>query len=95
MSAPATFHTQQYISLLKPPAGVPVPPDNYYNYVKIAEPMVVGDTLNGQYRIVGMNPSFFGYDDHGNPLPPDDVMDYRPGEKLHDGRGARLRLQQI
>lgn len=85
--SPGNIPYSEYISLLKPPAGVPVLPDNYYKYVKIAEPMVVGDTLNGLYRIVGMNPSFFGYDDHGNPLPPDDVMDYRPGEKLHMAEG--------
>ncbi len=64
-----------------------MPPDNYYKYVKIAVPTVVGDTLNGQYRIVGTLPKLFGYDDRGNPLPPDEVMDYRPDQKLEIAEG--------
>jgi putative ABC transport system permease protein len=85
--SPGNIPYWQYTRLLKPPAGMPVPPDNYYKYVKIAEPVVVGDTLNGIYRIVGMNPSFFGFDNHGKPLAPDDVMDYRPGDQLHIAQG--------
>ncbi|MGD0389670.1 MAG: ABC transporter permease [Tepidisphaeraceae bacterium] len=85
--SPGNIPYDQYTRLQKPPAGIPVPPDNYYKYVKIAEPTVVGDTLNGQYRIVGVQTSFFGFDAHGNPLPPDDVMDYRPGKKLEIADG--------
>jgi putative ABC transport system permease protein len=85
--SPGNIPYDQYTRLQKPPAGIPVPPDNYYKYVKIAEPTVVGDTLNGQYRIVGVQTSFFGFDSHGNPLPPDEVMDYRPGKKLEIADG--------
>jgi putative ABC transport system permease protein len=87
--SPGNIPFEQYTRLLDPhlPKGVPFPPDNYFKYVKIAEPTVVGDTLNGQYRIVGVLPSLFGVDEHGNPLPPDDVMDYRPGKKLEMGSG--------
>jgi putative ABC transport system permease protein len=85
--SPGNIPFSEYTNLLKPAAGFPVPSDNYYKYVKIAVPTVVGDTLNGQYRIVGTLPKLFGYDEHGNPLPADDVMDYRPGEKLKIAEG--------
>ncbi len=39
------------------------------------------------YRIVGTSPKLFGFDDDGNPLPPDQVMDYRPGLKLQVADG--------
>src|SRR5579872_831664 len=73
--SPGNIPYDQYTRLLNPklPKGVPMPADNYYKYVKIAEPTVVGDTLNGQYRIVGVNPSLFGFDQRGDPLPPDEV----------------------
>jgi len=85
--SPGNIPYEQYTRLLDP-GFRPLPPDNYFKYVKLAIPTVVGDTLNGQYRIVGTLPSLFGYDEHGNPLPPDEVMDYRPGKKLQfsDGR---------
>jgi putative ABC transport system permease protein len=86
--SPGNIPFSQYTNLLKPAEGLPVPPDNYFKYVKIAVPTVVGDTLNGQYRIVGTLPKFFGFDDvTGAPLPPDEVMDYRPGEKLQIADG--------
>ena len=87
--SPGNIPYDQYTRLLDPhfPKGMPLPADNYFKYVKIAEPTVVGDTLNGQYRIVGVQTSFFGFDEHGNPLPPDDVMDYRPGKKLEIAAG--------
>ncbi|MGD0464165.1 MAG: ABC transporter permease [Tepidisphaeraceae bacterium] len=85
--SPGNIPFSQYTNLLKPPAGIPAPPDNYYKYVKLAVPTVVGDTLNGQYRIVGTLPKLFGYDDHGNPLPSDEVMDYRPDQKLEIAEG--------
>src|SRR5277367_915820 len=47
-----------------------------YPEAAIAVPTVVGDTLNGQYRIVGTSPKLFGFDDSGNKLPPEAVMDY-------------------
>jgi len=85
--SPGNIPFEQYTRLLKLPDGVPVPPDNYYKYVKLAEPFVVGDTLNGQYRIVGTLNSYFGFDDQGRPLAPDEVMDYRPGQKLQIAQG--------
>jgi putative ABC transport system permease protein len=86
--SPGNIPYEQYTRLLRLPEGVPIPADNYSQYVRLAEPFVVGDTLNGQYRIVGTLDSYFGYDDRGQPLPPEQVMDYRPGEKLRiaDGR---------
>jgi putative ABC transport system permease protein len=86
--SPGNIPYEQYTRLLKLPAGFPAQADNYAQYVRLAEPFVVGDTLNGQYRIVGTLNSYFGFDDQGRPLPPDQVMDYRPGQKLQiaDGR---------
>jgi putative ABC transport system permease protein len=88
--SPGNIPYEQYVRLLDPhlPKGVPYPPDNFFKYVKIAVPTVVGDTLNGQYRIVGTTTNFFGQNEKGEPLPADEVMDYRPGEKLQiaDGR---------
>jgi putative ABC transport system permease protein len=77
----------EYTRLLPPPPGVPAPPDNFAKYVKIAVPTAVGDTLNGIYRIVATTPKFFGYTDRGEPLPPDQVLEYRPGMKLQFAQG--------
>ncbi len=85
--SPGNIPFSEYTRLLKPPGGVPRPPDNYYDLVKIAVPTVVGDTLNGQYRIVGTLPKLFGFDDDGNPLPPGEVLDYRPNKKLTVAEG--------
>lgn len=85
--SPGNIPFSQYTQLLKPPEGQPVAADNYYKYVQIAVPTVVGDTLNGQYRIVGTLPKLFGLDDNGKPLPPAEVMDYRPGKKLEVAQG--------
>src|SRR5690242_16021908 len=69
-ASPGNIPYEQYTRFIDPklPKGVPIPSDSYFNYVKVAEPTVVGDTLNGQFRIVGVKPSFFGYDQNGNPL---------------------------
>src|SRR5580704_15032462 len=85
--SPGNIPYDQYTRLLPPPPGMQVPPDNFSKYVKIAVPTVVGDTLNGQYRIVGTLAKLFGYDDSGNPLPDDQVMEYRPGMKLQFSEG--------
>jgi putative ABC transport system permease protein len=87
--SPGNIPYDQYARLLDPhlPKGVPYPPDNFFKYVKIAIPTVVGDTLNGQYRIVGTTTNFFGQNEKGEQLPPDEVMDYRPGEKLQIAQG--------
>jgi putative ABC transport system permease protein len=59
-----------------------------YPYVRLAVPTVVGDTYQGQYRIVGTLAKLLGYDDLGNPIPEDEIMDYRPGRHMSvaDGR---------
>jgi len=55
--------------------------------VRIAVPYAVGDTFKG-HRIVGTLPKLFGLDDEGKPLPPERVLEYRPGRKyeLAEGR---------
>jgi putative ABC transport system permease protein len=55
--------------------------------VKIAVPYAVGDTYKG-HRIVGTLPKLFGVDDEGKPLPPERVLEYRPGRRytLEKGR---------
>jgi putative ABC transport system permease protein len=85
--SPGNIPYSAYTNLLKPAAGLPVPPDNLYHDVRIAVPTVVGDTLNGSYRIVGTLPKLFGQDDQGNPIPPEEVLDYRPGKKMEIDRG--------
>jgi putative ABC transport system permease protein len=85
--SPGNIPYDQYTRLMKPAEGLPTPPDNYYNFVRIAVPTVVGDTLDGKYRIVGTLPKLFGMDDDGKPLPPADVLDFRPGEKLQMAQG--------
>lgn len=61
----------------------------YKPYVKIAVPFVRGDTLNGIYPIIGTLPKFFGFDDQtgSQPLPKDEVLNYRPGRTLEFGEG--------
>jgi putative ABC transport system permease protein len=65
--------------------------------VKIAVPYAVGDSYKGQ-RIVGTLPKLFGFDDAGNPLPPEHVMEYRPGRKYEIAQGkvfAANRFQAV
>src|SRR5262249_44774714 len=52
----------------------------YQSMIKIAVPTAVGDTYKG-YRIGATLPKLFGYDEDGNALPEDKVMQYRPGRK--------------
>jgi len=56
-------------------------------YVKLAVPTVVGDTYQGKYRIVGTLPRLFGVDDDGKLLPPDEVMEYKPGMRYEVDQG--------
>jgi putative ABC transport system permease protein len=60
---------------------------NYHSMVKLAVPYVVGDSYQGKYRIVGTTPNLFGYDDDGQKLPPEKVLEYRPDQRyeLADG----------
>ena len=63
-------------------------PAKFRPQVKIAVPYVVGDTYNGKYRIVGTSTKLFGYDEEGNALEPDRVLEYRPGKhyELESGK---------
>jgi putative ABC transport system permease protein len=58
-----------------------------FPYVRLAVPTVVGDTYRGQYRIVGTLPKLFGYDDLDQPLPDDQIMDYRPARHFRIDQG--------
>ncbi len=58
-----------------------------YPFVRLAVPTVVGDTYQGKYRIVGTLAKLFGYDDLENPLPEDEIMDYRPGRHMRIAEG--------
>jgi len=95
--SPGNIPYEQYTRLLNPhlPAGVPLPSDNYFKYVKIAIPTVVGDTLNGKYRIVGTTTNFLGFDEKGDRLPDDEIMDYRPGEKLQVAEGKAFAFDKF
>jgi putative ABC transport system permease protein len=52
----------------------------YRALIRLAVPTAVGDTYQGQ-RIVATLPKLFGFDDEGNELPEDRVMEYRPGRR--------------
>src|SRR5687768_8409539 len=55
--------------------------------VKIAIPIVVGDTYKGR-RIIGTLPQMFGYTLGGNPIEePGNVFNYRPGRKFEFALG--------
>ncbi len=59
----------------------------YRQYVKLAVPYVVGDSYQGKYSIIGTTPNLFGYDDDGNALPPDKVLEYRPDYRYKIAEG--------
>jgi putative ABC transport system permease protein len=54
--------------------------------VKIAVPYAVGDSYKGR-RIIGTLPKLFGFDEQGKPLPPERVIEYRPGRKYELAQG--------
>jgi putative ABC transport system permease protein len=54
--------------------------------VKIAVPYAVGDSYKGR-RIIGTLPKLFGFDDSGEALKPDRVIEYRPGKKYELAQG--------
>lgn len=58
----------------------------YRSDVRLAVPTAVGDSYKGQ-RIVATLPKLFGYDDQGNKLPGEKVMEYRPGKRYEIGPG--------
>lgn len=55
-------------------------------YVLTAVPIGVGDSYQG-YRIVGTLPKLFGRDDEGRPLPPNQILEYRPGHHYETAQG--------
>lgn len=59
---------------------------NRFN-VRIAVPYAVGDSYRG-HRIIGTAPKLFGFDDTGQPLPPERVLEYQIGKRyaLSGGR---------
>jgi putative ABC transport system permease protein len=58
--------------------------------VKIAVPIIVGDTYKNR-RIVATLPKMFGYDDEGNRIPEDTrAFQYRPGKRLDLAEGSRM-----
>ena len=60
----------------------------YRSMVKIAAPIVVGDSYNGIYRIVGTTPNVFGYGDDGQKLPDDEVLGYGPDKFYEFAEGG-------
>jgi putative ABC transport system permease protein len=58
----------------------------YRSAVRIAVPYVVGDSYKG-LRIVGTLPKLFGLDEQGQPLPPEKVLEYRPGQRYAMAQG--------
>src|SRR5687767_6458724 len=56
--------------------------------VKVAVPIVVGDSYKGR-RIIGTLPQMFGYTLGGNPIEePGNVFNYRPGRKFEFAEGT-------
>ncbi len=76
--SPGNIPYSLYTDLLSSPAFRPL--------VRIAVPTVVGDSYRGR-RIVGTLPKLFGLDDQGAPLPPDRVLEYRPGRTYQIAAG--------
>jgi len=58
-------------------------------FTDIVIPTVVGDTLDGKYRIIGTVPKMFGVDDKdGKPLPAEETFEYKPDERFHLAEGV-------
>lgn len=58
----------------------------YHGLVQWAVPEAVGDSYKGR-RIIATTPQFFGVDDQGNPLPPDQVPQYGGGKAYSFAEG--------
>jgi putative ABC transport system permease protein len=59
----------------------------YRQYVRLAVPYVVGDSYLGKYSIIGTTPNLFGFDDDGNPLPDEKVMEYSTDHRYKIAEG--------
>jgi len=58
-------------------------------YAGVVIPTVVGDTLDGKYRIIGTLPKMFGVDDStGKALAEEDTFEYKPDERFRLSAGA-------
>jgi putative ABC transport system permease protein len=58
--------------------------------VKLAVPLIVGDTYKGR-KIIATTPKMFGYDDEGNRIAEDSrAFQYRPGKRLDLAEGGRM-----
>ncbi len=58
----------------------------YHGLVQWAVPEAVGDSYKSR-RIVATTTQFFGVDDHGNALPPDDIPEYGNGKTYSFAQG--------
>ncbi|MBV8780158.1 MAG: ABC transporter permease, partial [Phycisphaerae bacterium] len=59
----------------------------YRPYVRLAVPIMVGDSYQGIFPIVGTSPNLFGFDDDGKKLPPESVMEYQPDQRYQFASG--------
>jgi len=62
--------------------------------VKVAVPYAVGDTYHG-HRIVATLPKLFGVADDGSALPPERVLEYRPGKRYTVAQGRVFAAQKF
>jgi putative ABC transport system permease protein len=64
------------------------PPMNFYRDAKVAVPIVVGDSYQGIYRIVGTTTNMFGIDDDtGKPTDADHTFQYRVDQHFEFAEG--------
>ncbi len=82
-----------FYHLFKSPGNIPyslydqlMTERKYRADIKIAIPIAVGDSYKGQ-RIVATLPKLFGYDEQGNRLDAERVMEYRPGKQYEIDSG--------
>lgn len=58
---------------------VPAGRSDYRQFVKLAVPMIVGDSVQSR-RVLGTTPAMFGVGDDGQPMPEADRFQYRKGK---------------
>jgi putative ABC transport system permease protein len=66
---------------------------NRFN-VRIAVPYAVGDSYKG-HRIIGTATKLFGFDDAGQPLPPERVLEYQIGKRYELAEGRVFHPQKF